>query len=178
MEDFRRAVCWLALPANALAAAWVALAGWSVELVPLASWLLISTLLCLARYRRKGELTTGMAWAQVVAWIGMLVFGAAAVEDAGDRLVWPGLLPGREGRAGSWLTDLSGWTEERAEMSESVAELALTVALVSWLVLFVLLVLDLRRHLVTNWIPEERPAPSGAASRRRDLGERNASAKR
>ena len=141
-------------------------------MVPIGGWLLIVTLLCLTRMRKAGELTSGMAWAQAGAWVGLFVFGLTAVEGAGDRFWGPSLPFNHDDRPRSRLTELAGRSPELAATSESIADAALAVALTAWLVLFVLLVLDVRRRLVSEPVSDERPVPSGPASRRSDLRER------
>ncbi|MGL6236872.1 MAG: hypothetical protein ACRC20_16220 [Segniliparus sp.] len=174
MEQFRWAVGKLTLPMNVALLLWAASSGWSALvflMLPL-TCLLPSTLMAMARFRRKGELATGMAWAQLATWLGLFVFGLFAAEGAGD-----GYWSYRAATRSRW-TDLAGLGADGVEPSESVARLALAVALIAWLALFALLVLDLRRHLVTTRLPEERHVPSGPASRRRDLGDRGRASKR
>ncbi|EFV13301.1 hypothetical protein [Segniliparus rugosus] len=168
MEQFRWAAGRLTLPLNAFLALWTASAGWSVgfAVLFLGGWLLPSTLLCLVRIRKAGELTTAMALAQTATWAGFLLFGLTAVEGAGEPFPETGDQP-----RSRW-TDLVGWSAGGAESSETVARLALAAALTAWLALFVLLVLDARRRLVSEPVADDRPTPTGPASRRGDLRER------
>ncbi|WP_041406830.1 hypothetical protein [Segniliparus rotundus] len=174
MRLFRRASGLLSLPLTAAVAVWAITSGWSAEFFIsfFLTAVLPSTVLCITRYRRERELTAGMSWAQAVSLLGLFVFGLTAVENGGEsrRGEWPG--------SHSRWTRLTGWSPDSASASESVARLALGVALLAWLALFVLLILDLRRHLVTGWNTRPDPFPSGPANRRRDLRAKSSAGQR
>jgi hypothetical protein len=168
MDRFRRASGLLSLPLTVALALWAVTSGWSALILGIVflRTFPLSAVLCLARYRRTRELTAGMSWAQAVSLLGFFVFGLTAVEDGGES--W-----GRERMPHSRWTRLTGWSPDSANSSESVARLALGVALLAWFVLFILLVLDLRRHLVTDWRQQPGPFPPEPASRRRALRAKN-----
>lgn len=87
------------MPFNMLLLVWMVIGrglfaqlGWMVVFGVLASPVLAPCLVATSRMMRKqpgGELTSGQAWAQVILWASMFVFGLACV-DGGDS---PGAFP-------------------------------------------------------------------------------------
>lgn len=99
MSEARLYIPALAMPLNMLLLAWMVIGrglfvqlGWMVVFGVLAAPWLALCLVFTSRLMRKQpgrELTSGQAWAQVILWASMFVFGLACV-DGGDS---PGAFP-------------------------------------------------------------------------------------
>ncbi|WP_166906058.1 hypothetical protein [Mycobacterium sp. DL440] len=99
MSELRPYIPALAMPLNLILLVWMVIGrglfvqlGWMVVFGVLAAPWLALCLVATSRMMRKlpgGELTSGQAWAQVILWSAMFVFGLACV-DGGDS---PGAFP-------------------------------------------------------------------------------------
>ncbi|WP_458316967.1 hypothetical protein [Mycolicibacterium brisbanense] len=102
MSELRQDIPALAMPLNVLLVLWMIVGrglfvpmGWMVFFGVLASPILLFLLWLttrLMRERGRRELTSGQAWAQMVLWAAMLVFGLACVDAGDSPIPFPSVL--------------------------------------------------------------------------------------
>lgn len=102
MSEFRLYIPALAMPLNMLLLAWMVIGrglfaqlGWMVVFGVLAAPWLALCLVATSRMMRKlpgRELTSGQAWAQVILWVSMFVFGLACVDGGDSPDAFPSVL--------------------------------------------------------------------------------------
>ena len=146
----RATLLWM-IPINLLLVLWVwfgrlvfGVGGWfflifMISVVPVVLIaLLLTTVLAFTQDGRPRALTPMQAWAQVLTWIGLLVFGAV-VPDFGDT----------EESEMSALTQVFGWSRSTLDLSYDIAFGAAGVAVLAYLVLLCSLIFARRRVPVT-----------------------------
>ncbi|MDF3338581.1 hypothetical protein P3H80_14180 [Mycolicibacterium septicum] len=142
MSEARLYIPALAMPLNMLLLLWMVIGrglfaqlGWMVVFGVLASPVLALCLVMTSRMMRKPpgrELTSGQAWAQIVLWSAMFVFGLACV-DGGDSGTFPSILMRLVGEgpametvsnllwAASVLTGVAAWFVLLTKLTRGVA---------------------------------------------------------
>ena len=132
----RRTLLWM-IPLNLFLVVWVwmgrivfGVGGWfflifMVSLVPaLLIAFLVTTILAFTQQGRPRSLTRMQALAQVLTWLGLLIFGAF-VPDFGDT----------EDSQLSLLTQVFGYSDDLFDVSFTIAILAGALAIIAYLVL-------------------------------------------
>ncbi|OBC02368.1 hypothetical protein A5784_15740 [Mycobacterium sp. 852013-50091_SCH5140682] len=102
MKELRQDIPALATPLNVLLVLWMVVGrglfvpmGWMALFGVLASPILLFLLWLttrMMRQRGRRELTSGQAWAQIVLWAAMLVFGLACVDGGDSPTPFPSVL--------------------------------------------------------------------------------------
>lgn len=142
----RVVLLWM-IPINLLLVVWVwfgrvvfGVGGWfflifMISVVPVVLIaLFLTTVLAFTQDGRPRSLTPMQAWAQVLTWIGLFVFGAV-VPDFGDTT---------ESEM-SALTQLFGWSRDMLDLSYNIAIGAAVVAILAYGVLLCSLIFARRR---------------------------------